>query len=73
MRLIGLLVALLAVGWLVMTQLNSTATSPVTVQGENGTISAPRNAEELQTFEDQINSLTSQRSASQQETLDSIE
>lgn len=53
MRLIGLLLALLAVGWLVMTQLKTTPTQ--SQSSENGTgsnLQAPRNAEELKAFED---------------------
>lgn len=69
MRLIGLLLALLAVGWLVMTQLKSTPT----VDGAGTTIKAPRNAEELKAFEDQVNRLSDQQNAKTREALEQIQ
>jgi len=71
MRLIGLLLALLAVGWLVMTQLKSTPTP--TVDGAGTTVKAPRNAEELKAFEDQVNRLSDQQNAKTREALEQIQ
>lgn len=71
MRLIGLLLALLAVGWLVMTQLKSTPTP--TVDGAGTTVEAPRNAEELKAFEDQVNRLSDQQNAKTREALEQIQ
>ncbi|MFT6340378.1 MAG: hypothetical protein ACJAUN_001776 [Alcanivorax sp.] len=71
MRLIGLLLALLAVGWLVMTQLKNTPTP--TVDGAGTTVKAPRNAEELKAFEDQVNRLSDQQNAKTREALEKIQ
>ncbi|MZR61997.1 hypothetical protein [Alcanivorax sp. DP30] len=76
MRLIGLLIALLAVGWLVMTQLQSTPPAAVTTVDQNGdtsTIRAPQNAEQLKTFEAQVNSLAEQQNSKSQEALEQIQ
>ena len=79
MRLIGLLLALLAVGWLVMTQLKSTPTP--TVDSAGTTVKAPRNAEELKAFEDKVlsarerslNRLSDQQNAKTREALEQIQ
>ena len=76
MRLIGLLIALLAVGWLVMTQLQGKPTEAVTIvneSGETATIRAPQNAEQLKTFEAQVNSLAEQQNSKSQEALEQIQ
>lgn len=81
MRYIGLLIALLAVGWLVMTQLQSTSTTAMSTdtlestgtsetQSSNVPTQAPRNGEELRTFEEQINSLATDQNARAQEALE---
>lgn len=76
MRLIGLLIALLAVGWLVMTQLQSTSPAAVTSVDQSGdttTLKAPQNAQQLKTFEAQVNSLAEQQNSKSQEALDQIQ
>lgn len=74
MRLIGLLLALLAVGWLVMTQLQSTPAPVVSVEdGSNTTVKTPTNAEELNKFEAQVNSLADQQNARTREALEQIQ
>ncbi len=73
MRLIGLLIALLVVGWLVMTQLQKEPTTEVTAVDANGdttTIQAPQNAEQLKTFEQQVNSLAEHQNSKSQEALE---
>lgn len=75
MRLIGLLLALLAVGWLVMTQLQSTPTTALSAEHAPAGVptQAPRNAEELKAFEAQINSLADQQNAETRKALEQIE
>jgi len=74
MRLIGLLLALLAVGWLVMSQLQSTPTPSLSAEDGAGTaVQAPRNAEELKAFEDQVNRLSDQQNAKTREALEQIQ
>ncbi len=75
MRLIGLLVAMLAVGWLVKTQLQSTPTTALSAEQAPAGVptQAPRNAEELKAFEAQINSLADQQNAETRKALEQIE
>ncbi len=71
MRLIGLLVALLAVGWLVMTQLQSTPSPALSSQGDDSSaVQAPRNATELKTFEAQVNSLADEQNRKTQDAFE---
>lgn len=79
MRYIGILIALLAVGWLVMTQLQSSPTGLSTDTAEavesvdapaNVPTQVPRNAEEMNEFEAQINSLNQGHNARTQEALE---
>jgi len=74
MRLIGLLLALLAVGWLVMTQLKSTPTTAVSAEDSTGSaVKAPRNAEELKAVEDQVKRMSDQQNAKAREALEQIQ
>ncbi len=79
MRYIGILIALLAVGWLVMTQLQSAPTGLSTDTAEavesmdspaNVPTQVPRNAEEMNEFEAQINSLNQGHNDRTQEALE---
>lgn len=74
MRLIGLLLALLAVGWLVMTQLKSTPTqTPSAANGTGSHVQVPRNAEDLKAFEEQVNRLSDQQNAKTREALEQMQ
>lgn len=74
MRLIGLLLALLVVGWLVMTQLTSAPTTAVSVEdGANAAVQVPRNAEEMKAFEAHVNNMADEQNAKTQQALDQIQ
>ena len=74
MRLIGLLVALLAVGWLVMAQLKDTPTMAVSgEESANNVVQAPRNAEEMKAFEAHVNNLADEQNAKTRDALDPIQ
>lgn len=73
MQFIGILLVLLAVGWLTMTQLNKPSPEETTVTTENGTIKAPQTAQELKQFEQDVNAMVQQNAEQQRQQLEQLE
>ncbi|MDX1805167.1 MAG: hypothetical protein R3292_13940 [Alcanivorax sp.] len=72
MRLLGLLITLLAIGWLVAQQLKPAPQAPAISAGNDqpGTIKAPTRPEDVPQFREDMNALMKQQNEQQRATIE---